>query len=448
MRKDICSYKGISCNEETQLNERPAFLRDFGSIIYKSQFRRLSNKTQVFLNPLYDFPRTRLTHSIEVEQISREISRYFANKLIENKINFDHQDDQNCFKNDFEDLVAAAALTHDIGQAPFGHRGEKTLHDLMSNINKDQIVEQNYFEANKQNVRLLLGNKSRKPYGVTCALVDAVMKYKSNVFKGKNKYPGNYTYEEKIVGKIHNLTSKGYRNPACYIMEASDDIAYISSDFQDALKLKLIDFDEALEILKDINIAETCTDVEKRNWSDYLQASLESDNFEKITSVLIKSMLYTIKQTIDYFIETLCRDENINNLPLRMHNYFKSGNCELNPLYFGAGNVFNNTKKSIYAKNLLNNKEIARNELLAKKIITDLWGIMQEQLICDNYKSTDFFKLIPDHVKNNIELAHSDQEVFQEQKYQCIADYISGMTDRYAIYLWEQLFNPSSLKFI
>ncbi|HGC5940122.1 TPA: hypothetical protein ACIZCU_000918 [Legionella pneumophila] len=78
---DECSYQGITQCTIDNCNRTP-FLKDYGSIIYRSQFRRLSNKTQVFLNPYVDFPRTRLTHSIEAEHISRELSRYFSQKII------------------------------------------------------------------------------------------------------------------------------------------------------------------------------------------------------------------------------------------------------------------------------------------------------------------------------------------------------------------------------
>ena len=443
MNHNVCSYRSIKSNDDF-LDERTPFLKDFGTIIYKSQFRRLSNKTQVFLNPEYDFPRTRLTHSIEVEQISREVSRYFAKKIQES-FNFETDAEKSCFPGFFEDLVAAVSLSHDIGQAPFGHRGEKTLYNLMKDIK--HIDKQDYFEANKQNVRLLLGNRSRKPYGVTCALLDSVMKYKSRSFEGKSKYPGYYSFEEKIISQIKRSTSKEYRNPACYIMEASDDMAYISSDFQDALKLSLIGIDNAISILEDIDLPTYKSDLEKSSWKEFFSVAFEKDNFEIITTLLIRVMLESVKKNIDYFVDNLSSGIHINDLPMLMDKFFSSDNCELNILYFGYGKQFRLVKDSIYNKHILANKEIARNELLAKKVIEDLWSIMEEQLICDKYSDSDFFKIIPEHVQNNIKLAHEDKEIFQKQKYQFLADYISGMTDQYAIYIWNQLFNPSSLKF-
>lgn len=72
---------------------------------------------------------------------------------------------------------------------------------------------------------------------------------------------------------------------------------------------------------------------------------------------------------------------------------------------------------------------------------------MEDELLSPHYDSTDLFKIIPKHVQSNISKARSNKN-FEEQKYNYLADYISGMTDRYAIFLWEQIFNPSKLKSI
>ncbi|MDI1351191.1 MAG: dNTP triphosphohydrolase [bacterium] len=446
MKKDICTYKEI-ISSSLELKERAAFLKDYGSIIYRSQFRRLSNKTQVFLNPKVDFPRTRLTHSIEVEQVGRELARFFANLVIE-KIDLP-LDEHSSFKSDFEDLVAAACLAHDLGQAPFGHRGEKTLSQLMEKENG--INKQDYFEANKQNIRILIGNEGRKPYGVTCALIDSIMKYKSSIFQSvSNKYPGCYSHESRIIKRLGMESTLNFRNPACYIMEAADDIAYISSDLQDALKLNLINDKQAGELLSGVFLPDDQEDINIRSWNDVLKNCAHHKDYGKVTSLLIKAMLSTVKSTIKSFFELWCAKESIDKLPEKMDVFFKSGSSDLNILYFGEkGAKFKELKSKIYNDHMLKNEEIARNEFLAKKVITDLWDVMKESLICsENYENSDFFKMVPKYVQQNIKNAHSDAESFKEQKFQYLSDYISGMTDRYAVFLWSQLFDPSNLRFI
>lgn len=440
MNSNICTYKGISRRTDVNI-ERSEYLVDYGTIIHKSQFRRLSNKAQVYLNPFIDYPRTRLTHSIEVEQIGRELSRFFVNKLIGK---FDLKN-ENSFEKDFEDLVATSCLVHDIGQAPFGHRGERTLNELMK---KRGVDDTNCFEANKQNVRLLLGNESRKPYEVTCALIDGIMKYKSTNFKKKSKFPGFYSFEKIPLEKLFNITNtQGLKHPACFLMEAADDIAYISSDLQDAMKLNLISREDVLILFADIDLPENLYHLDKKNWSDFIQHSFDIENFGVVSSVLIKAMMQNTKKNLDNFLDNCCTNEDINVLPKLLDGYFKAGDCDLNILYFGAGRNYSSLKQDIYKNYILKAPEIARTELLAKKVIEDLWAIMEDELLSPHYDSTDLFKIIPKHVQSNISKAHSNKN-FEEQKYNYLADYISGMTDRYAIFLWEQIFNPSKLKSI
>lgn len=150
------------------VKERTPFLRGYGAIVHSSQFRRLSHKTQVFLNPNFDYVRTRLTHSLEVSQIGRQLAKIlcrniFFKKYAANGIEGD-------FHIDFEELVATACLAHDIGQAPFGHSGERQLDKLLESYDLQ-------FDANKQNIRLLVGSEARDSLDVPYALVGAVMKY-------------------------------------------------------------------------------------------------------------------------------------------------------------------------------------------------------------------------------------------------------------------------------
>ncbi|HHU0122979.1 TPA: dGTP triphosphohydrolase, partial [Legionella pneumophila] len=402
MNSNICTFEGIS--RRTDVNhERSEYLVDYGTIIHKSQFRRLSNKAQVYLNPFIDYPRTRLTHSVEVEQIGRELSRFFVSKIVEK---FDLKNESS-FEKDFEDLVATLCLAHDIGQAPFGHRGEEVLHELMK---KKDVEESNCFEANKQNIRLLLGNESRKPYEVTCALIDGIMKYKSSTFKQKSKYPGYYEFERIPLEKLFSISkTQNLRHPSCYIMEAADDIAYISSDLQDALKLNLMSKENVLSVFTEINLPESLYHLDKKNWVDFIYHSFDTDNFGVLSSLLIKAMIQNTKNNLGNFLENCCKNEDINDLPKLLDRYFKAGDCDLNILYFGAGKIYLSLKKDIYKNYILKAPEIARTELLAKKVIEDLWEIMESQLLSPKYNSTDLFKIIPEYVQRNISKAHRNE---------------------------------------
>jgi dGTPase len=130
-----------------------------------------------------------------------------------------------------------------------------------------------------------------------------------------------------------------------------------------------------------------------------------------------------------------------------MHLFLKDADCKMNILYYGSRHNFENLKCDIYFNYILKNKDIGRDEFLAKKVITELWGAMCSDLIDGDYEKSDIFKLMPDHVQENISNAHKNRKHYQDQKYQYLSDYISGMNDRYAVYLWSQLFDPKHLYF-
>jgi dGTPase len=183
---------------------RLAFERDRSRIIHSQAFRRLENKTQVFLNGTGDHLRTRLTHTFEVASISRTIARGLA-------LN--------------EDLTEAIALAHDLGHAPFGHSGEEVLDELMR--------EHGGFDHNAQSLRIVETLEKKYP-----------------------RFPGlNLTWEVREGLRKHakfHETPKGEKLP-CSTLEAqvanlADEITYYSHDLDDGLDSGLITADQLAEL--------------------------------------------------------------------------------------------------------------------------------------------------------------------------------------------------------
>ncbi len=212
---------------------RNVFQIDRDRIIHSSAFRRLQNKTQVFLSGEYDFYRTRLTHSIEVAQIGRSICAWL-NRRHELAID--------------ADLVESACLAHDLGHPPFGHAGERSLHRLMAPYGG--------CEGNAQTLRLLtrtLFNDGRDGINPTRALLDAVLKYKTlhgEAGGAKNHYlyddqspwldfvlDGRAFPPELTPGPARN----GFKSVECQIMDWADDTAYSLNDIADGIHAGFID---------------------------------------------------------------------------------------------------------------------------------------------------------------------------------------------------------------
>jgi dGTPase len=179
--------------EEAECDIRPAFQHDRDRIIHSKSFRRLKHKTQVFLSPAGDHYRTRLTHTLEVSQIARTIAKaLFLN----------------------EDLVEAIALGHDLGHTPFGHAGE----DVLNEIHKGGF---RHYEQSLRVVDLL--EKEGEGLNLTFEVRDGILKHS----KGKGE----------IISKSE--TDKPATREA-EVVRASDIIAYINHDIDDAIRGNVI----------------------------------------------------------------------------------------------------------------------------------------------------------------------------------------------------------------
>lgn len=211
---------------------RTPFAIDRDRIIHSPLFRKLQAKTQVFLSGEYDFYRTRLTHSIEVAQIGRSIVHYLISSSPLLSEDF-HPD---------ADLVEACCLAHDLGHPPFGHAGERALHNLMRSHGG--------FEGNAQTLRLLTRNFYERGTGFkgmdpTLACLDGVMKYK-RLYGESDEAPNHFIYDDQRVyrdrvwladtpvptGKAANQ----WKSLECQIMDWADDTAYCLNDLIDGKK--------------------------------------------------------------------------------------------------------------------------------------------------------------------------------------------------------------------
>jgi len=196
-------------NREKKTNLRNDFQRDRDRIIHSTAFRRLKHKTQVFVNTSGDHFRTRITHSLEVSQIARTLSKFF---------------------NLNEDLSETLSLAHDLGHTPFGHAGEEALNNCMKNYGG--------FDHNIQTLRIvtILENRYYNFNGLNLTLetLDGLIKHngpvnnliKFNTILGKNFFKNKINF-------LNNTSLEGQ------IASISDDIAYNSHDLEDGLKSNL-----------------------------------------------------------------------------------------------------------------------------------------------------------------------------------------------------------------
>ena len=203
---------------ENKTNLRTDFQRDRDRIIHSTAFRRLKHKTQVFVNTSGDHFRTRITHSLEVAQISRTLSKFF---------------------NLNEDLCETISLAHDLGHTPFGHAGEEALNKCMKKFGG--------FDHNIQTIRTILFLENRyydfKGLNLTLETLDGLIKHNGPIknLKKFNKILGKNYFRKKIKFSLSPSLE-------AQIASISDDIAYNSHDLEDGLNSNLFKLEDLEQV--------------------------------------------------------------------------------------------------------------------------------------------------------------------------------------------------------
>lgn len=270
--------------DETRLG----FEVDYDRIIFSSAFRSLQDKTQVIPLSKTDFVHTRLTHSLEVSVVGRSLGRIAGKKILEKH---PYLKEIHGFQiNDFGAIVAAAALSHDIGNPPFGHSGEKAIGEFFitgkGHQYKEELSPKEYqdiidFEGNANGFRLLAASREGSEGGLRLSYgtLGAFMKYpKESLPKKPTKHIADKKFgffqsdKEAFVQVTDELgliqTRKGEdisysRHPLTFLVEAADDICYTIIDFEDGINLGLISEEFALEYL--INLVKDTINTKKYN---------------------------------------------------------------------------------------------------------------------------------------------------------------------------------------
>ena len=253
--------KGRLHNENESQNRNP-FQRDRDRVIHSDSFRLLKHKTQVFLAHTEDYYRTRLTHSLEVSQISRAVSR---------RLGLD------------EDLAEVLALSHDLGHPPFAHSGEEILNRCMKDYDG--------FDHNAQTLRILTSLEERYPLfeglNLTWETLEGVVKHNGPLL--------NPHIVIKEYNNIHDLELDTFPGLEAQIASLSDDIAYNNHDIDDGFRAGLISLDDLkkidlfAEIIKEINI-------EFKNIDDYM---IVKELIRRLIGLKINDIISNTKKNIN-----------------------------------------------------------------------------------------------------------------------------------------------------
>ena len=348
---------------------RNDFQRDRDRIIHSTAFRRLKHKTQVFVNTSGDHFRTRITHSLEVSQIARTLSKFF---------------------NLNEDLSETLSLAHDLGHTPFGHAGEEALNNCMKKYGG--------FEHNIQTIRIvtILENRYYSFSGLNLSIetLDGLIKHNGpiiNLIK-YNKILGKDFFRKKIDFSLNTSLE-------AQMAAISDDIAYNSHDLEDGLKSNLF----SLNDLKNIPILDKIIFKHKKKIKKYSIDLIVRQVIREIINEMVNDVIITTKKNIKLNNVKDLKDvyktkKKIVSFSNKMKNFdFKIKNFLKKKMYF--------------------HKTVNKKTNYGKKIIKRLFFQIQ--------KNPKKYININKYNNSNLE--------------RIICDYIAGMTDRYAINLYNKI---------
>lgn len=408
---------------------RSDFQRDYDRMIFSSPFRRLQNKTQVFPLPGSVFVHNRLTHSLEVSSVGRSMANEVAVLLRER---YTEKDDRKKLYN-LGDIVATACLSHDLGNPPFGHSGEKTISTYFSEgagqTLRGMMTERQWsdvvnFEGNANSFRLLTHQfEGRRPggYAMTYSTLASVVKYPYTSFHAgtKGKF-GFFESEEEIYRRvaaelgIPEIDDGVFvRHPLVYLVEAADDICYQIMDIEDAHRLKILSTESVKTLLKSF------FNEERQASMDRSMARLSDPNEQigYLRSNVIGAMVCD------------CARVFVENEDAILEGRFSGSLIDYQETLLREG--YERCSATAW-DNIYRASEVVDIEIAGNRILTYLLSALTEAVM---YPGRNFSRLLLEKVPAQYAMRSGDFFT----RLQAMLDHISGMTDVYALNLYRQL---------
>lgn len=423
---------GLEEQHEQRKDNRSEFQRDYDRLIFSAPFRRLQNKTQVFPLPGSIFVHNRLTHSLEVSCVGRSLGDNIASLLLKK-----HPELEDTHISEIGAIVSAACLAHDLGNPPFGHSGEraistyfsegkgKELKNQLSSMEWDDII---HFEGNANAFRLLthqfLGRR-KGGFVMTYSTLASIVKYpySSQLAKGKPKF-GFFTSEARDFQRIaeelgiKKLSEEGEplkyaRHPLVYLVEAADDICYQMMDIEDAHKLKLLTTEEVKALFYQFFDENR----EKRAEEVY---NIVTDTNEQIAYLRASVIGILIDECTRVFMEN---EEAILNGEFE-GTLIKSIKPELREAYKHCSKV---SLEKIYRS-----RDVLDIELAGFHVISTLLELMIDAVLSPEKA---YSQLLISRVSSQYDI--NSPTLYG--KIQAVLDYLSGMTDVFALDLYRKI---------
>ena len=415
-------------------DDRTEFKRDYDRLIFSAPFRRLQNKTQVFPLPGSVFVHNRLTHSLEVASVGMSLGNDVAKQLIQR-----HTELKDTLFAEIGQIVATACLAHDMGNPPFGHSGEKAMQtyfsegpgrDLQREVSHQFWDDITHFEGNANAFRLLTHQfKGRRTGGfvMTYSTLASIVKYpfSSSAASKKGKF-GFFNEERDIYRKVADelgiicLSKPGeplrfVRHPLVYLVEAADDICYEIMDLEDAHKLKILSYEETARLMLSF--------FDQPHQESILQRIIDeglTDDNEKVVYM---------RACVIGKLENECVQVFVNHEEEILSGTFKGSLIEsISETPFKAYNDC----AALSVERIYKSRPVLDVELSGYKIMETL---MTHFIEAARHPDRFYSKQLISRVSSQYDIDSPDLET----RLMAVIDYISGMTDVYALDVYQKI---------
>ena len=419
-------------------DDRSEFKRDYDRLIFSAPFRRMQNKTQVFPLPGSIFVHNRLTHSLEVASVGMSLGNDVARVLKQH-----HPELAGTLFEEIGTIVSTACLAHDMGNPPFGHSGEKAIQAyfregggqaLQERISNEFWNDLTHFEGNANTFRLLTHRFHGRREGgfvMTYSTLASIVKYPhSSLCAGKKGKFGFFCFEEEYFRRIADELGmirlsaddeplRYARHPLVYLVEAADDICYEIMDIEDAHKLRILSFDETMKLLLGF-----FDEAHRQKIMQRITDEGITDNNEKV--VYMRACAIGL-------LESECARTFVENEQAILDGEFVGSLIDhVSPLVRDAYKHCTN----VSFERIYNSKPVLDVELSGYKIMETLMETLTEAAVSpEKFHSEQLRK----RFSNQYDINSNDFET----RIMAVIDFISGMTDIFALDIYQKILGIS-----
>lgn len=458
------------------------FENDYRRIISSEEFRALQDKMQVLSLANSDFVRTRLTHSLEVSSIGRQLGTMVASNARKNEKTDLFGDKSELYARYFSTILSTAGLLHDLGNTPFGHFGEEAIGNwfrqkfeddsfeykgkpIREVLSEQMVKDLVGFNGNCQTLRIL-----SRPYrdgvsselDVTCSVINSLIKYPASSLTmnpdgsdGRMKKMGYFLSEEDFFNSVRNECGlEGVEMyPLAFLLEASDDIGYVISDLEDVINEKVV---------SEMELVRFCNEAFEIMQAEYAKA--EPDEEQELQLMITEDLLRKQEKAV---MEAGTDEERLRNTIrflkfvkrwfiysaadsfFKYYNQIMDGSFRGELLDVGFHSITIKIYKRLMARYVYTESGKLKTELAGNRIIMELLDrfvpacVYWHEEDCrdkQNRIDTGYMQIFPDKYLDDYDQRKTDDDVYNLYlRFHMVIDFVSGLTDSKAKKLYQEL---------